>query len=395
MYKLTDYIKITEVNSTDPLILDAVGVCKRVKNKKRDFLFLNRHQGKHFPISPSTTLAMYDELCDLANAQFEHESIAIVGFSETATAIGYFMASELKGCQYVLKTTRELYDEVAPLVQFTEVHSHAPSQLLYGDLDKLRACDRIVFVEDEITTGNTILNFIRTLSDLSLDSKYGVISILNWQSKQDSKRFDDLCIPTVCLLRGNLINTTVAMPNAVTTQHTVELPANTLAGERFGLTDPLGFGKQRDGVGETVFNAIELRRWFDKESKKPSSRKKDVLVLGTEEFMYIPLQIANFIEKNIAAEVAFHATTRSPIQSNRSSDEYAINCSEVVTSPYADRETYIYNLKKYDKVIVITDAPDNSGKFRQSMTDTLSAYGNSDIMFIRLIDKDATEGECR
>lgn len=387
MFKLNDYVQITELNSKDSLILEAVGVCKRMNNKKRDFLFVNRHQGKHFPVSPNAILEMYHELSDLANTIFLNERIAIVGFSETATAIAHYMASELNNCHYVIKTTREVYDNKIPLIEFKEVHSHAQTHLLYGDLEKLIRCERIVFVEDEITTGNTIMNFIKAFNKINagqVQFKYGVISILNWQSEQDAQMFECLGIPTVCLLRGNLIQSNVKVPNVVVSEHVVELFNNMVEGDRFGIIKPSRFKKQSAEIGNLVFNAVGLQDCF---AEYDGHATKNILVIGTEEFMYLPLQIANFIEKKTNADIIFHATTRSPIIPNKCSDEYAINTSEVITSPYADRETYIYNLKRYDKVIIITDAPDVTGKFKQSMIKSLTSYGNIDISFIRLVDK--------
>ncbi len=48
---------------------------------------------------------------------------------------------------------------------FSESHSHATEQkLVKTDLDKIIGkTDRIIFIEDEVTTGNTILNIVRLI----------------------------------------------------------------------------------------------------------------------------------------------------------------------------------------------------------------------------------------
>ena len=46
---------------------------------------------------------------------------------------------------------------------FSEAHSHATEQkLVKDDIDRvINDIDRIVFIEDEVTTGNTIMNIIK------------------------------------------------------------------------------------------------------------------------------------------------------------------------------------------------------------------------------------------
>ena len=82
-----------------------------------------------------------------------------------------------------------------------------------------------------------------------------------------------------------------------------------------------------------------------------------LLVLGTEEFMYPALITAlEFEKKNRGLNVKFHATTRSPILAGLS-EGYPIFLRREIRSPYnIERVTYVYNLVKYDRVIIATDA---------------------------------------
>lgn len=385
MYKLTDFINITEVNSLDPNILDAIGICKRKGNAKRDFLFVNRHQGKHIPVSPKVVFAMYSELADHANQTFAGQKIALVGFAETATAIGHYMASAMPGCAYAIRTTREIHPEIQPLIEFREEHSHAPAQLVYGDIDLLLACDRIVFVEDEITTGNTILNFIEAFNKFKSDFNYGVISILNWQSPEDALRFETRGIPTVCLLRGQVKSSQVQLPVVSVNEFEVGLSDGLIHKDSMGAQTFVAPVIARKTIGTAVMRAMGsdfesfLKPWAE-------TKNKSILVLGTEEFMMIPMLIADYFEQYDGVDVLFHATTRSPITPCLSHAEYAATCVNPLTSPYGDRETYIYNLKKYDKVIVVTEGHDDTGKFKATVIEALKSHGNTDITFIKLID---------
>lgn len=394
MYKLRDFIDITEVNSTNPDILDAIAICKRKGNAKRDFLFVNRHQGKHIPVSPKVIFSMYEELATHANQVFAGQKIALVGFAETATAIGHYMASAMPGCTYAIRTTREIHPTLQPLIEFREEHSHAPAQLVYGDLDLLLACDRIVFVEDEITTGNTILNFIEAFNRFRDDFSYGLISILNWQSPADALRFQQKNIPTVCLLRGEVRSSEVQLPSVTVTELEVSLPGDLVHRDRMGSQSFVAHGTMRDTLGTAVLKAMgsELENAISNTNvaigASQDHQVKTILVLGTEEFMMMPMLIADFFGQYDTLDVLYHATTRSPITPSLAHGDYAVTCVDALISPYGDRETFIYNLKKYDKVIVVTEASDGTGEFKRTVLNALERHGNTDVTFIRLIDSE-------
>ena len=85
--------------------------------------------------------------------------------------------------------------------------------------------------------------------------------------------------------------------------------------------------------------------------------KGDVLVLGTEEYMYPALRLSRAIEQTgLAASVMVHATTRSPIAVCLDSG-YPITKAYELSSFYEKgRNTYLYNMRDYDTVIVLSDA---------------------------------------
>ena len=136
-----------------------VRVARRDNNKKRGYLVVNPAAAKHVPASPSAALGLFGALADLIRERYHDERLLLVGFAETATAIGAAAAVSLE-TPYI-QTTREIIPG-AGYLYFSEEHSHATEQKLVRDqLDELIPdTDRIVFVEDEVTTGNTILNII-------------------------------------------------------------------------------------------------------------------------------------------------------------------------------------------------------------------------------------------
>ena len=158
---------------------DLVKIAKRENNTKRNYLVVDPLQGKHIPVQPSKALTLFSSLADTFRKKYQNEKLLLVGFAETATAIGA-QAAITAGTKYI-QTTREVISDVEYLF-FSEEHSHATEQkLIKDDIDQIAGkVDRIVFIEDEVTTGNTILNIINIL-EKQYDGRflYAVASILN------------------------------------------------------------------------------------------------------------------------------------------------------------------------------------------------------------------------
>ena len=158
---------------------EAIAIAKRENNAKRAYLVVNKLQGKHIPVSPLRAFGMFDLLADKVGAAYTDERMLLVGFAETATAIGARLAVKLDS--HYIQTTRETYGDVSWLL-FSETHSHAVEQkLIRDDIDAIIGrTDRIVFVEDEVTTGNTILNIIKILEEAYPGRvRFAVASLLN------------------------------------------------------------------------------------------------------------------------------------------------------------------------------------------------------------------------
>jgi len=112
--------------------------------------------------------------------------VLVIGFAETATAIGAAVAVDMN-TNYI-QTTREIIDGVDYLF-FSEEHSHATEQkLVKNDIESIiYDIDRIIFVEDEVTTGNTILNIIMILEKLYPDTDFKAFMCISWLLSPDLK----------------------------------------------------------------------------------------------------------------------------------------------------------------------------------------------------------------
>lgn len=159
-----------------------VRLAKRDNNTIRPYLYVNPKQGKHIPTDPEDALEMCYELAKLVNNTYPNDRLYVIGFAETATGIAAAISHYLNNVIYYQNTTRE-YKDGEKYLFFTESHSHATDQMLRASnlRDCLASVDRVLFVDDEVTTGNTIcklINRIRKEFDVP-NLKYSIASILN------------------------------------------------------------------------------------------------------------------------------------------------------------------------------------------------------------------------
>ena len=375
---LENFVTVTHNNSTVFSAEDIVSICKRKNNPKRDFLFVNALQGKHIHVNPTKTFRLYDELVSvISNSVNPNERIIVIGFAETATAIGHYISSCLDNCIYYMQTTREAIPDATSLLEFQEEHSHATEQFLYGDVSELENCDRIIFVDDEISTGNTVLNFIREVERLGICLKYGVASLLNWQDDNWAKKFKDLNIDTYFVLKGKLKDLFAKVPVNISVED-IKYPVLKSVPAIIEVKNSVSnYFKERIGAkpydisefSEKIYSSISSVLGYNM-----PKQDETVLVLGTEEYMFAPMVFAKALSDSLGIDVQFHATTRSPIEISGEFD-YAIKNRYPITSCYnCSRNTNIYNLEKYDKVYIITDVIPNS-KFINDISAALALIG--------------------
>lgn len=410
---LETYIDNIEYSSDK--VKDIITVEHRLNNKKRDFLFVDRVQGKHIPVEPHKVDELVRELaCKVSSCIPGHHSVLVIGFCETATALGEILASKLSCCDYYMQTTREQIDQ-EKLFNFSEEHSHATEQFVYvNSEDKeeyhMKTFDTIVFVDDEISTGKTIVNFVNALKQHGLvkdDVKYIVASICNWQDDKNKQLFIENNITGVSLIQGQLKDASVKMNVESIADGETDLHS---------LADELGVAKDHEIVIDDVpFNLFLYNRcghaceddWsvsnyfaklaFEAIMKdlsnsgidKQSAEKLKIDVIGTEEFMHVPIITGEALER-VTKDVTFHATTRSPIDICRESIELnnnnikkgIIHRYKIHSAYDKDRVNYIYNLYKADRVYVITDSLDVTDRFKQDIINAVKLAGCNEVKII-------------
>lgn len=349
-------------------------VAKRYRNAKRAYLLVNPLQAKHMPVSPTEALTMMRTLGEGLRQEFPGARL-VLGFAETATALGAAVASRLGPDCAFLTTTREA-GEGPGWVRFLEEHSHAAEQKLWGgDLDALlQETDTVLFVDDEISTGKTLRNMVAQLTRRwpALGEKTLVAaSLLNRVTPEQEEALVDAGITCRCLVRLPQEDHTAQVADWTVTEAPPAVPQNlsfrqeTLPGE--GLLDPrktLRIGAY-DSSCQAVAEAMLSR------ALGPVETLGKTLVLGTEECMYPALRLGEGLER-LGAEVCCHATTRSPI-GLCDAPGYPIRSGWKLPSFYEEeRTTYVYNLREYDTVIVLSDTKKTDLRAIQALASVLT-----------------------
>lgn len=415
-------MKILENKSGFP-VSDVICISKRDGNKKRPYLILNKLQAKYIPVHPSETIDMFANLgsqIDLGEEDIVCPmNIVVVGFAETATAIGAEVASVVQD-RYpsynvtFLPTTREIYT-VGPngkepdKIEFTEDHSHAVEQILYANKELLKSARYIIFAEDEVTTGNTIRHCVEKLKTIT-DAGYIVASLMNCMDDDEMQKFKELDISAYWLIktdkggfdeyvteydvsdeivmseaygdtRFNIKETDIVYNKIDYTSDNNLLDVEGEAVPKYCIINNPRFGVEirsyRTRCNKIAYNISRSDSVINriKELGKKIIDTK-ILCIGTEECMYPAIVLAKAFEK-IGADSYVQATTRVPTCVHVDGEETLKN-RYTIDSMYGDRVNYIYNMDRYDSVFVVTDGKKSPNK----LIDVLKFFKNKDISVV-------------
>ncbi len=371
--KQTESVKYTEQ--------ELAAVAKRENNKKRTWLVVNRLQGKHVPVSPGKALRMFDSLADLLLEEYQGERLLLIGFAETATAVGAAVAEKL-GALYI-QTTREQIRDVE-YFYFSEQHSHATEQkLVKDDLDQvMERVDRIIFIEDEITTGNTIRNIIELLKKAYPGcAGFSAASLLNGMAKTYQEEYAKSGIRLHWLLRTchDSYEERAADCRGDGICHGCDSSLPAVVPEEYRISGCRDARRLTDG---TLYKAACRQMGREAVERLQPVRGERILVIGTEEFMYPALVLASMLEEK-TGWVRCHSTTRSPILVS-SEAWYPLHERYELRSLYdRQRTTFLYDLSAYDRVCMVTDAGEEEKEGLYSLLNALVSCGNERICVIR------------
>lgn len=372
---------------------ELIQIAKRENNHIRNYLYVNPLQGKHIPVSPTLSLTLFKALAKKVEKTYQDESLLIIGFAETATAIGATIAYNAPNVRYYMNTTREDIPG-AEYLFFTESHSHAMEQRLVinGLSEILNRVDRIVFAEDEVTTGNTIEKLIRVIKwKYGGNTKFGIISILNSMPEQRLQKI---------LSAGIVIDYLHRVPAEYriheVDKHIYERLEDGYFEKKKMTADSIQIGNFWNCriVADTEVMRLRCDSFVEQVLRRlPTIHEaSSILILGTEECMFPGIMVGHVIEKRWKKpKVRFHATTRSPIEVSSDVD-YPLHNRSTLRSLYGiDRKTFIYNLEKYDVVLVVSDAAPMQENGLRDLNGALEEYENNNIILIQWGDFENAE----
>lgn len=361
---------------------DVLRLAKRVGNPKRSYLLVNPLQAKHMPVAPSQSLEMMRTLGRRLAEKYPDTGL-IVGFAETATAIGAAVASCFPDTCLYMHTTREALPE-EDCILFLEEHSHATEQKLHraGFLKGLAQSGTILFVEDEISTGRTLLNMLRQLRSLSPEAakvRMVAASVINRLSEENRRLLSEAGIECEALVQIPEVDYT-AQTESMQVSPAEALPEDGAAYTRLtgaALPDP----RTAAGVDDYSAACRCLAECVAEQMAERLRADMRVLVLGTEECMYPALTVGRCLEELPGVAVRCHATTRSPIGVGQG-EAYPIRSGCRLRSFYEEgRVTFLYDLEAYDAVIVVSDTPQDETQAMGMLAAHLKRLGAGEVYY--------------
>ncbi|MFE0190545.1 phosphoribosyltransferase [Streptomyces sp. NPDC058989] len=384
------------------------------RNPKRAHLLVSNVLGKHVPQRPDVVhgagFGLGRRVRELLGDEAAARSV-VLGYAETATGLGHSVADGLALAPY-LHSTRRPVDGVAQAGGFEEEHSHATSHLLLPEDRELLAGDGpLVLVDDEFSTGRTVLNTIKALHAHFPRERYVVVALVDMRSDADRSRLEKFAAEL-----GARVDLVALAAGGVRLPEDVLVRGQELVAEHEALAargPASGSGSAAGPVGSRRADVVRIdldwptglpdggRHGFTPahrerlEAALPGmaariTRHLDgarrILVLGNEELMYAPLRIAGALDGLVTGGgedagalrpdepsepaagpgVYFSTTTRSPVLAV-DDPGYAIRTR--LSFPAHDRpadgpgERYAYNVaagtdpaRRFDAIVAVVDS---------------------------------------
>jgi adenine/guanine phosphoribosyltransferase-like PRPP-binding protein len=374
-------IRLDELASNGFQLTELVDVGLR-RNPRRAQLLVSRVLGKHVPVDPALVLAVGARLGDLVRAALGGAAAAVLGYAETATGLGHAVAAAL-AAPY-LHSTRRAVPTARPWAEFAEAHSHATGHLLLPDPGFALAGDVLVLVDDELSTGATARDTIRAVHAVAPRGRYLIAALVDVRSDVDRARLRQFAaelgaavdvVAVACgalhlpdglpdLVAGlpDVSEPPAVRPAATLTWHRGCWPATARESARHGFTpaDDQHARTSAAGVADRLRHALSGR---------------SVLVVGTEELMYVPTLLAAALRDHGSA-VRVCSTTRSPV---RVLDEPGYPIRAVLSFPSSDPAAdgagprFLYNVPagEFDEVVLVVDAAADTPDLRDGLVTEL------------------------
>lgn len=373
-------------------------------NRKRAFLLVSTVLGKHLPVhgarcrlsgyalglavagdpraaEAATALTGGDDVaCAALVAAIEATPadvglVTVIGFAETATALGEQVATALDAALF--QTTTRQSEIAAGGLPFDEAHSHAPDQWIAvpeGGWPE----GTVVLVDDELTTGATACNLIEALHARQPHERYVVAALLDGRGDPNDPQSP---IALTAQRLGVKIEV-VALQQRPREQRTTagwsggELPqpgeAEAAAGTKASLPRELRAGWDGDlqHHGQDAATRRKLAALAAETATEIGPLPPGTLVLGTGEHLAFAQRCAEL------AGALSSSTTRSPVLVSQQ-DGYPIRdglsfaCPDDLSVP-----GFAYNVRAAERPAIVLHLQDDAHRARaQELIDALAASG--------------------
>lgn len=274
-------------------------------NPRRAFLFVSHVLGKHVPVRPSRMNAACERLASLLPDNLPGP-VLFIGMAETAVGLGAGVHRAYSAARpdsmFLVSTRHPMAAQV--FASFKEEHSHARTHFVHTPAapalrEMMLGARSLVLVDDEASTGKTLINLYRALITAGLGRVERLITcvLTDWSAGAVAAVVGKRAAQ-VSLSRGTyrFTETCARAVPALSRSRSRHAPM-----ARWPIDPANDWGRRGvRGVADTLGQGIQAT---------PGDR---ILVVGTGEFVWKPFLLAERLEK-AGAHVHFCSTTRSPI----------------------------------------------------------------------------------
>lgn len=337
--------RLTIKTRREELPLEACLTYATRQNPRRLYLFVSKVLGKHWPVRPSVMRdvqrRLAEKIADLPGP------LLVIGMAETATALGRGVAEEAalragRDDVLYLQTTRYLLSHHLAF-GFDECHSHAPDHAVYLPGPRLqplfRAARTLVLVDDEISTGRTLVELARAYIGVNPRiERVALVCITNWLSDARRRELVDA------------LERPVLFPALIEGDFAFE-PAPDFPPPDLPMVVADVDRRHDEVVTDPARTGLIAGRWIA--PRLPDvPRDRPLAVIGTGEYAYTPFRVALALEEE-GRDVRFQSTTRSPIlvgDAIASRREFVDNYGDGIPN-------YLYNLDPKRLSIICYEHP--------------------------------------
>lgn len=328
-------------------------LARRENNNKRKYIVINGIQGKHFPCSPSVTdreLHLHAENVRRFAGKngISVGSCVVIGFAETAVAIGAYIAREMDG--FYVSTTRERLPDCFERISFEESHSHAVEHsLCIRETDVFRNAGCVIIADDEFTTGKTAVKLANALKGF-IPSECPIIAAAFIAASESRERFAEnglLCFAEHELdgLEYEPCGERIPDLDVKPCKPDWEIKLNSMLDFRLGVN-----AREYFSECERLCEALCVKL------DDVNGEDTEVSVIGTEELCLPQIILGKMLEER-GCLAAVQGVTRSPMIPVDSED-YPIKSRLKLKSLYdGERNVFLYNkFHGCNTTVIITDA---------------------------------------